>query len=56
MTFLGRAIRVVAWGLDPVGWAISIAIGSVSLLVGLLLKFIPLEKILPGGGDKEIKP
>jgi len=54
LTFLGKAIRVVSWGLDPVGWAISIAIGSVSLIVAVIMKLIPLEKILPGGGSKEL--
>lgn len=54
ITFLGPAIRVAFWGLDPIGWLISIAIGFISLFVSLLLKFIPLERILPGGGSKEL--
>ena len=54
MTFLGRAIKVVKWGLDPVGWVISIAIGSTSLLISAILKLIPLEKYLPGGGSHEL--
>jgi len=54
LTFLGKAIRVHSWGLDPVGWAISVGIGSLSLIIAVFLKLIPLEKILPGGGSKEI--
>ena len=54
LTFLGRAIKVVKWGLDPVGWLISIAIGSTSLLISVILKLIPLEKYLPGGGATEL--
>ena len=55
LTFLGRAIRVVKWGLDPLSWLFCIAIGSLGLIWGFILKFIPLEKILPGGG-KEVIP
>ncbi len=54
MTLFGPAIRVVQWGLDPISWIFCIIIGSMSLLIGLILKFIPLEKYLPGGGQKEL--
>ena len=39
---------MVKWGLDPVGWVISVGIGSLSLISSVVLKFIPLEKYLPG--------
>ncbi len=55
LTFLGPAIRVVKWGLDPIGWLISIAIGSLTLICAFVLKFIPLERCLPGGGKEELK-
>ncbi len=51
LTFLGPAIRVVQWGLDPISWALCIVVGSFSLLISVLLKLIPLEKILPGSGN-----
>lgn len=54
LTFLGRAIRVVKWGLDPISWVFCIAIGSLGLIWGFILKLIPLEKILPGGGKEAI--
>lgn len=54
MTFCGPAIKVVMWGLDPISWLFCIVIGSLGLLVSVILKFIPLENILPGGGNKEI--
>ena len=54
VTFLGPAIRVAFWGVDPVGWIICIVIGAFSLLVSFILKFIPLEKILPGGGKNAL--
>lgn len=54
ITFLGPAIRVAFWGVDPLGWVICIVIGFISLIVAVILKLIPLEKILPGGGNKEL--
>ena len=54
LTFLGPAIQVVQWGLDPISWVFCLALGSTTLLVGFILKFIPLERILPGGGSEEI--
>ena len=44
------------WGLDPISWLFCICIGSLGLIVSIILKLIPLEKILPGGGKKEITP
>jgi len=37
-----RVMSVTMWGLELKGWAISIGIGSLSLVVAFLLKFIPL--------------
>lgn len=54
LTFCGPAIRVVQWGLDPISWIFTIAFGLFGMVWDLILKFIPLEKILPGGGSKEI--
>ena len=54
LTFLGPAIRVVTWGLDPLSWLFCIAIGMLGLIWSVVLKLIPLEKILPGGGKEEI--
>ena len=56
LTFCGQAIQVVFWGLDPISWIFCIAIGLLGWVVGFILKFIPLERILPGGGAKEISP
>lgn len=42
------------WGLDPYGWLISVLIGSTTLIVGAILKCIPLENYLPGGGKEEL--
>lgn len=42
VTFGSTAMGVYSYfGLNIVQWAISIAIGSISLLVGVLAKFIP---------------
>ena len=45
LTFLGRAIRVTKWGLDPISWLLCIAIGMLSFIWSFFLKFIPFEKI-----------
>ena len=55
LAFVGPFMQVVQWGLDPVSWVFCLAVGSTALLLDLILKFIPLERILPGGGSKEIK-
>lgn len=55
MTFLGRAIRCVMWGLDPISWLFCILVGMTVWIVSFILKFIPLEKILPGGGKTELR-
>lgn len=55
LLFVGPAMQIVQWGIDPAGWALCLGVGSTAMLMSLILKFIPLEKILPGGGDKEIK-
>lgn len=44
------------WGLDPLSWVFCIGIGAIGLIWSVILKQIPLEKILPGGGNKEITP
>lgn len=54
LTFCGPAIKVAMWGLDPLSWLFCIAVGSLGLIWGIILKLIPLEKILPGGGKQEI--
>lgn len=42
------------WGLDPISWLFCVGIGLTVWVWGFILKFIPLEKILPGGGSKEL--
>ena len=54
LTFAGLAIKTVWLGLDPISWLFCIAFGLIGILWGFILKLIPLEKILPGGGNKEI--
>lgn len=54
LTFTGPAIKVVWWGLDPISWVFCMAVGSLGLIMSVILKLIPLEKILPGGGQKEL--
>lgn len=54
LTFCGPAIKVAMWGLDPISWLFCIAIGALGLIWAIILKLIPLERILPGGGNKEI--
>lgn len=54
LTFAGLAIKTVWLGLDPIGWIFCAAFGAIGLLWSIVLKLIPLEKILPGGGNKEI--
>jgi len=55
VSVVGPGVQVIQWGLDPVSWIFCLAVGSISLLVSIILKFIPLERVLPGGGSKEIK-
>jgi len=50
LTFCGPGIKTVWWGLDPISWVFCIAVGLIGYLWCIILKFIPLEKILPGGG------
>lgn len=53
LTFAGKAIRVVQWGLDPVQWLLTIAFGALGLIWGLVLKFIPAEHWIKfGAGSK----
>lgn len=54
LTFCGPAIKTVWWGLDPISWVFCIAVALISMIWSVILKLIPLEKILPGGGKKEI--
>lgn len=55
LTFVGKAIRVVMWGLDPISWLFCIGIGILVWIWSFILKLIPLERILPGGGKEELK-
>ena len=55
ITFTGSAIRVAFWGLDPVGWAISLGLGFTVLIINFLLKYIPAEKLFWGLGSRELK-
>ena len=50
LTFAGLAIKTVWLGLDPVGWIFTIAFGLLCMIWSLILKFIPIHNILPGGG------
>lgn len=54
LTFCGLAIKTVWLGLDPISWVFCIAFGLVGLIWNFILKMIPLEKVLPGGGNKEL--
>ena len=54
LTFCGPGIKTVWWGLDPISWVFCIAVALISMLLNFILKLIPLEKVLPGGGQKEI--
>ena len=55
LTLTGKAIRVAKWGLDPLQWLLCIAIGSISLLWSVILKFIPAERwIKVGAGSKPL--
>ena len=54
LTFAGPAIRVVQWGLDPISWGLCIVVGAIGLIWSVILKLIPLERWLPGGGSKEL--
>ena len=54
MTFAGLAIKTVWLGLDPISWLFCIVFGLIGMVWSLILKLIPLEKVLPGGGNKEI--
>lgn len=54
LTFCGPGIKTVWWGLDPISWIFCIAVALIGMLLNFILKLIPLEKVLPGGGQKEI--
>lgn len=54
LTLCGPAIKVVQWGLDPVGWAICIAFGLGGWIMGAIAKFVPLERHLGGIGNEQI--
>lgn len=54
LTFCGPGIKTVWWGLDPISWVFCIAVALIGMLLNFILKLIPLEKVLPGGGQKEI--
>jgi len=57
VTFGSTALGVYAYfGLNIKQWLFSIAIGMMSLLVGLLAKVIPEEKICLKFGSKEVDP
>lgn len=55
LVLIGPGMQIVQWGLDPLSWLFCIGVGSLALIFGFILKFIPLEKVLPGGGSKELK-
>ena len=55
LTFLGKAVRVVYWGLDPISWLFCIAVGATTLLVSVILKLIPVERYLPGSIKEGLK-
>lgn len=54
LTFAGLAIKTVWLGLDPISWLFCIAFGVLGMIWSLILKLIPLQNVLPGGGNKEI--
>ena len=44
ITFTGIAFNVYSnFGLHPLQWLMTIAIGSVGLLISVILKFIPIK-------------
>lgn len=55
LVFVGPGMQIIQWGLDPLSWLFCLGVGSTTMLINFLLKLIPLERILPGGGGKEIK-
>jgi Ca2+ transporting ATPase len=54
LTLCGPAIKVVQWGLDPIGWLICIVFGMGGWIVNAIFKFIPLERHLGGAGNETI--
>lgn len=58
ITFLGMAIKVARWGLDPVGWIISIVIASGIWIWMALVKMAGTSRLFKlcfkGYGNKEI--
>lgn len=55
LTFCGTAIRVHTWGLGPAQWALCIGIGLFSLVIRVLLLFLPFENCCKKGvGNKEL--
>jgi len=54
LTLCGPAIKVVQWGLDPVGWGICLAFGVLEWVYNFIMKFIPIEKFLSGAGKEEV--
>lgn len=57
ITFGGRAIGCVSFGLDKEGWVISLIIGAISLPTSMVLKALPEEALCPcQWGAKETDP
>lgn len=57
ITFGGRAIGCVGWGLDRQGWYISIGIGCISFVTSFIVKFLPEDTLFPcSWGAKETDP
>ena len=58
LTFTGPAIRVAMWGLDPVGWIISIAIGATIIPYMTIVKLAKTSEIfkkwMRGYGNKQL--
>ena len=56
LTFAGPLIKVTMFGLDIVGWLITIAFGLFGLVWGVLISLLPIEKLFGGLGSQEVKP
>ena len=44
VTFAGSAFRVAKWGLDPLSWLLCLGLAGLTLLWGMLLRAVPLDR------------
>ena len=55
LTFGHAALNVVTWGLQPIGWLVSIGIGATGLISSFILKLLPLEKLCSRMGEDTVR-